>query len=99
MRSAVDLPQPDGPSSDRNSPCRTSRSRPDSASVPLGNVLPTPRNATSQAPEECVADGIVALLFAHADLAGEFSPADHFGGMIGGERVGVLASRLKADGA
>ena len=99
MRSAVDLPQPDGPSSDRNSPCRTSKSRPLSASVPLGNVLPTPRNATSEGPEECVAGGIVALLFVHADLAGEFLPASHFGGMIGGKRIGVLAGRLKADGA
>ena len=47
IRNAVDLPQPDGPSSDTNSPARTSRSRPLSATVPLGNVLPTPRSATS----------------------------------------------------
>ncbi len=39
MRSAVDLPQPDGPSSDRNSPSRTSRSSPSSASVPVPNSL------------------------------------------------------------
>ena len=47
MRKAVDFPQPEGPSSARNSPARTSRSRPASARVPLGNVLPTPRSATS----------------------------------------------------
>ena len=39
MRSAVDLPQPEGPSSDRNSPSRTARSRPSSATTPLANVL------------------------------------------------------------
>ena len=46
MRSAVDLPQPDGPSSARNSPARTSSSSLASARVPVGNVLPTPRSAT-----------------------------------------------------
>ena len=34
-RSAVDLPQPDGPSSDTNSPVRTSRSSGPSAATPL----------------------------------------------------------------
>src|SRR6202035_1875505 len=53
MRNAVDFPQPDGPSSVTNSPCRISRSSPASACVPLGNALPTPRSATSGA--ECMA--------------------------------------------
>ncbi len=46
MRSAVDLPQPEGPSSETNSPSRTSRSKPPSATVPRSNVLPTSRSET-----------------------------------------------------
>src|SRR5262249_14800507 len=49
MRSAVDLPQPDGPSSDTNSPCRTLRSRRSSAVTPLAKVLPTRLSATTGA--------------------------------------------------
>src|ERR1700722_17917034 len=49
MRNAVDLPQPEGPSSERNSPGWTSRSRPASARVPFAKFLPTPRSATSGA--------------------------------------------------
>ena len=48
MRSAVDLPQPEGPSSDTNSPSRTARSKPCSATVPRSNVLPTPRSETTR---------------------------------------------------
>ncbi len=48
-RSAVDLPQPDGPSSDRNSPCLIVRSTSRSATTPLENVLPTPRSVSSGA--------------------------------------------------
>src|ERR1700722_7158540 len=55
MRKAVDLPHPDGPSSERNSPGRTSRSRPASARVPFAKFLLTARNATSGAVE--VVDG------------------------------------------
>src|ERR1700691_6677617 len=51
IRKAVDLPQPEGPSNANSSPSRTSRSSPASARVPLGNVLPTWRSATSGA--EC----------------------------------------------
>src|SRR5437588_6369505 len=59
MRSTVDLPQPEGPSSDRNSPRRTLKSRFASASVPFGKVLPTPCSASSEV-EVCsaVAGGI-----------------------------------------
>src|SRR5271165_5524197 len=46
-RRIVDLPQPDGPSSDRNSPRLISRSTPLNASVPLANVLLTPPRRTS----------------------------------------------------
>src|SRR5689334_2626524 len=46
-RSAVDLPQPDGPSSETNSPGRTSRSSPSSAMTPLAKVLATSRSATT----------------------------------------------------
>src|SRR5712691_5090207 len=45
-RKAVDLPQPEGPSRDRNSPGRTSRSNRSSATTPFAYVLPTPRSAT-----------------------------------------------------
>src|SRR5215813_7525344 len=49
-RSAVDLPHPEGPSSETNSPGRTSRSSPSSAWVPLAKVFDTPRSATSDGP-------------------------------------------------
>src|SRR5262249_28782814 len=49
-RSAVDLPQPDGPSTETNSPGRTARLRSSSASVPLANLLATPRRATTDGP-------------------------------------------------
>src|SRR5262249_38697863 len=44
IRNAVDLPQPEGPSSETNSLSRISRSSPDSAVTPLPNVVATPRN-------------------------------------------------------
>jgi hypothetical protein len=46
MRSAVDLPQPEGPSSVTNSPGHTSKSKRSSACTPFVKLLPTPRNAT-----------------------------------------------------
>src|SRR5215472_5092030 len=49
-RSAVDLPHPEGPSSETNSPGRTSRSSPSSAWVPLAKVFDTPRSATTESP-------------------------------------------------
>jgi hypothetical protein len=45
MRSAVDLPQPEAPSSDTNSPGHTLRSRRSRATTPLAKLLPTPRSA------------------------------------------------------
>jgi hypothetical protein len=62
IRNAVDLPQPEGPSSERNSPSRTSSVRPASAAVPVENVLPTSRSATSTVPEKG-AGGMVEPLF------------------------------------
>ena len=41
MRSAVDLPQPDGPTSTRNSPSAMSRSRSMTAATPLGYTFVT----------------------------------------------------------
>src|SRR5262249_50571017 len=41
-RSAVDLPQPDGPTSDTNSPAATSRSSGEIACTPLSKVFETP---------------------------------------------------------
>ncbi len=61
IRNAVDLPQPDGPSSETNSPARTSKSKPLSATVPEGNVLPTPRSATRGLLECVGVDGIKIL--------------------------------------
>src|SRR5262245_3702111 len=49
MRSAVDLPQPDGPSRVTNSPCSTSIDMFWSATVPFANAFDTPRSETSRA--------------------------------------------------
>src|SRR3984893_344690 len=57
-RSAVDLPQPDGPSNETSSPGRTSRSSPSSAWVPLAKVFVTPRSATIEAPAAARDDGV-----------------------------------------
>ena len=46
MRSAVDLPHPEGPRSETNSPARTSRSKRSSARTPLAKFFSTPRKAT-----------------------------------------------------
>src|SRR4051794_7901516 len=47
IRREVVLPQPDGPSSDRNSPWYTSRSTSSTATTSVPNRLVTPRNWTS----------------------------------------------------
>src|SRR5690348_16849605 len=47
-RSAVDLPQPDGPTSDTNSPLAMARSSGPSAMTPLSNVLVTPERSTAR---------------------------------------------------
>src|SRR5262249_9566235 len=52
MRNAVDLPQPDGPSRETNSPVRTAKSRRSSATTPLAKDLPTPLSATTAGPDE-----------------------------------------------
>src|SRR5262249_47796627 len=49
-RSAVDLPQPDGPSRETNSPGLRSRSKRSSATTPLAKVLLTPRSETETSP-------------------------------------------------
>src|SRR5512139_1126093 len=46
MRRAVDLPQPEGPSSETNSPLPMSSSKSSSARTPFANVLLTLRNST-----------------------------------------------------
>src|SRR5215469_18444731 len=64
MRSAVDLPQPEGPSSVRNSPAHMLKSSLESVSVPLGNVLSTPRRASSEgAVHDWMAGDIVDYCF------------------------------------
>src|SRR6478609_1044869 len=45
MRSRVDLPQPEGPTTLTNSPRSTVRSTPERAVVPLGNVMATLRKS------------------------------------------------------
>src|SRR3989442_15228134 len=52
-RNAVDLPQPEGPSTDTNSPGQTSRLSRSSATTPLVKVLPTLRSATTKPPDIC----------------------------------------------
>src|SRR6266403_111616 len=48
MRSAVDLPQPEGPRNDTNSPGQMLTSSPSSASTPLANDLRTARSETAK---------------------------------------------------
>src|SRR5262249_6951029 len=57
-RNAVDLPQPEGPSSDTNSPARRSRSKRSSATTPLANVLLTPCSVTATSPPVCASAAI-----------------------------------------
>src|ERR671914_844633 len=45
IRSAVDLPEPDGPTSTVKPPSATSRSSPSTAAVPSGKTFETPENA------------------------------------------------------
>ena len=45
IRSAVDLPEPDGPTSTVKPPSATSRSSPSTARVPSGKTFETPANA------------------------------------------------------
>ena len=93
IRSAVDLPQPEGPRSDMNSPVRTSKSRPASARVPLGNALPTPRSATSGSEEAGVAGGIViASLLLGPQIEPDF-PVDEL------QRVGPAVIEARFDDA
>src|SRR6478735_1130770 len=74
-RSAVDLPQPDGPSSEMNSPLRTARSSGPSAMTPLSYAFVTPRRLTARAvspastPDELLTDDMdLALRLARAQL-------------------------------
>src|SRR5688572_5459324 len=90
MRSAVDLPQPDGPSSERNSPSRTSRSKLSSATTPLPNTLPTPRSETMGAAEIA----IDCYLLPQSHVGVERNPALDLGGVMGGEFLNALAGRL-----
>src|SRR5262249_13276025 len=68
-RSAVDLPQPDGPTSETSSPARTARSSPSSAVTPLAKVLPTPLSATTGGPSvpilRAVADAFALVGLEH----------------------------------
>src|SRR5436305_10679821 len=52
MRSAVDFPQPDGPTTDTNSPGCTSKSKRSSATTPLAKALPTFLSATMGGPDD-----------------------------------------------
>src|SRR5262245_52608071 len=66
MRSSVDLPQPDGPTSTRNSPSRTSSVTSLTACPSRPNDLPTPlRSTPGIAPPPAPAHEI------HPDVAGE----------------------------
>src|SRR5262249_23869386 len=88
MRSAVDWPQPDGPSNDTNSPGRTLRSRRSSATTPFAKVLPTLWSATTGAPDlegstgtlHCSLCGATddRSLFPQSDLGHERDPTLYF---------------------
>ena len=95
MRSAVDLPQPEGPSSDRNSPGRSVEIEPSSASVPVPNALPTPRAQRPARPR----GWRHGAYFRRPDFAVERHPAFDLGRVVGGELVHALPGRLEADGA
>src|SRR5260221_1261352 len=83
MRRSVDLPQPEGPTSTRNSPSGTVSETLRTAKAPRPNVLPTPCSSTpdmgaTPAPPEDV-DG---------DVGGEQDErADHEPGELGLEHV------------
>ncbi len=64
MRSSVDLPQPDGPTTDTNSPGRTVNDTSSSAWVPSGNTMDTPSKASSDPPAGGTATGASASPFA-----------------------------------
>ena len=50
MRSAVDLPQPEGPSSETNSRSPISKAASRKATTPFGKILLTPRSETMAGP-------------------------------------------------
>ncbi len=64
MRSSVDLPQPEGPTTVTNSPGWTSKVVSSRAWVPSGNVIETPRNDNAAAlPADVVAvDGTDSVM-------------------------------------
>src|SRR5262249_8391134 len=109
MRSAVDLPQPDGPSNDTNSPGRTLRSRRSRATTPFAKVLPTLLSATTGAPDlegstgtlHCSLCGATddRSLFPQSDLGHERDPTLYFGGVEFGKRLDAEPGGLEADGA
>ena len=59
MRSAVDLPQPEGPSSETNSRSRDIEGGIRKATTPFGKILLTPRSETMGAAGERGIDGYI----------------------------------------
>src|SRR5262245_38626192 len=106
MRSAVDLPQPEGPSSDTNSPGETFRLRRSSATTPLAKLLPTPLSATTGVLGGSTgtlrywpSGGSGRSLFPQSGFGHERDPTRHFGGMEVGKLLHPEPGRLEADGA
>src|SRR5262249_45575362 len=108
MRSAVDLPQPDGPSSDTNSPGGTSRSSRSRPSTAFAKVLPRRWSATTGATD---AEGSVGtlqwslhearrqMLLPQSGFGHECDPALHLGGVKLRKVTHAEPGRLETDGA
>src|SRR5262249_13855911 len=106
MRSAVDLPQPEGPSSETNSRDETFRLRRSSATTPLAKLLPTPLSATMG-----VLGGSTGTLrywpsggggrspVTQSGFGHERDPTLHFAGVKVGKFLHAQPGRLEADGA
>src|SRR5262249_57195580 len=106
MRSAVDLPQPEGPSSDTNSPGETFRLRRSSATTPLAKLLPTPLSATTGVLggstgtlRYWLSGGSGRSLFPQSGFGHEHDPTRHFAGVKVGKLLHAEPGRLEADGA
>src|SRR5262249_34112453 len=106
MRSAVDLPQPEGPSSDTNSPGETFRLRRSSATTPLAKLLPTPLSATTGVLGGSTgtlrywpSGGSGRSLFPQSGFGHERDPTLHFGGMEVGKLLHAEPGPLAAGGA
>src|SRR5262249_60603059 len=101
MRSAVDLPQPEGRSTDTTSPGETFRLRRSSATTPLAKLLPTPLSATTGVLGGSTgtlrywpSGGSGRSLFPQSGFGHERDPNRHFGGLEVGKFLHPQPPRL-----